>query len=214
MCFFTWYIAATIACIICAIVTVRIPPISNIDDRFKDGSEKPYKNLNQSQKNIFRSGLEVALNTADQAPPIKTLVRLASKMSLEQLFAVLGPSLALGTMSTILAFHSPIGEMIGSPIAWILSFFSVENSKYIAPGFIFGFLDQFVPAVIAGNVANETMRFVLAGLSICQIIFMSETGVIILRSGLPVNLLQLFQLFVIRTLIIIPILLLFALMTF
>ena len=48
------------------------------------------------------------------------------------------------------------------------------------------------------------MRFILAGLSLCQLIYMTETGLVVLQVGLPVSVFQLFQIFVIRTLIVTP----------
>ncbi|MCC3861403.1 YjiH family protein [Pseudemcibacter aquimaris] len=212
--FFLWYFASMIACVACAIITVRIPPISRIPDIYKDGTVSNNNEDTNQHQNIILRGVDIAMKTADNAPPVKRSAKLATHMSMEQLFAVLGPSLALGTMTTILAFHSPVGELIGTPISWIISLFNVENAKYIAPGFVFGFLDQFIPAVIASNIEGDVMRFVLAGLSMCQIIFMSETGVIILRCGLPIKFSQLLQIFIIRTLIVIPILLIFALIIF
>ena len=50
----------------------------------------------------------------------------------------------------------------------------------------------------------------LAGLSVTQLIFFAETGVLILRSVIPLNILQLIGIFFLRTVIALPILALVA----
>ena len=67
-----------------------------------------------------------------------------------------------------------------------------------------------MPAIVASGIESEVTSFVLAGLSVCQIIFMSEVGVIILRSSLPVDLTDLILIFLLRTMIILPVLILGA----
>ena len=67
-----------------------------------------------------------------------------------------------------------------------------------------------MPAIIAKGISSEVTSFVLAGLSVCQLIFMSELGVIILRSSLPLSLWELAQIFLLRTVIVLPVLILGA----
>ena len=75
-----------------------------------------------------------------------------------------------------------------------------------APALFSGFVDQYMPALAAANISNETTSFVLAGLSVTQLIFMSEVGVIILRSSLPLSLGELAVIFLLRTAITLPVL--------
>ena len=72
-------------------------------------------------------------------------------------------------------------------------------------GLVIGFLDLFTPALLAANLESELTRFVAAGMAVSQIIYMSDLGVLVLRSGLPLNLLRLFWIFSLRTIIIYPI---------
>ena len=73
-----------------------------------------------------------------------------------------------------------------------------------------GFVDQFMPAIIARSVDAEFWRFVLGGLSVTQLVFLSEFGILVLRSKLPVDLKTLFIVFVQRTIITAPVLLVMA----
>ena len=75
----------------------------------------------------------------------------------------------------------------------------------LPPGFLVGFFDQFLPALLAKGIESEMARFILAGLSVCQLIYMAEVGVLILYSSLPLNFWQLLAIFIIRTIIVFPV---------
>lgn len=212
--FFIWYMTAILACIVCAIITPRVPPISRIPATFVGGSANAER-LRQAKKGpLLKRSLDNAISTAAHTPPVKELARLGNIMMFEQLFGIIGPLIALGTITAAVAFHSPIGEWISMPIAWLLSLFQVEDAVRVAPGFIFGFMDQYIPTIIASDLTSAPMRFILAGLSLCQLIFMTETGLVMIRVGLPVTVFQLFQIFVIRTIIVTPVLAITAMMLF
>lgn len=208
--FFPWYLTAIIACIVCAIITPRIPPLASIENTYKDGIDRSHEHDAGEDKPLLTRSYETALTSAVKAPNPPELARSGSLMFVEQLFGVTGPMMALATMAAIVAFHSVLGEWITAPIGWILSLLEVEQSTRVGIGFLFGFIDQFIPAVIAGDLQGEAIRFILAGLSLCQLIYMSETGLVMLRVGLPINAWQLFLLFIIRTIIVVPVLVIAA----
>ena len=61
-----------------------------------------------------------------------------------------------------------------------------------------------VDGLVASGIEASTTSFLLAGLAVCQLIFMSEIGILILRSKLPLGLRDLVVIFVIRTVIAVP----------
>jgi nucleoside recognition membrane protein YjiH len=75
-------------------------------------------------------------------------------------------------------------------------------------------MDQFIPTIIAGNLTSPTTKFVLAGLSLTQLIFFAETAILIMRSAIPITIAQLVTIFIIRTVIAFPILVVIAHMLF
>jgi nucleoside recognition membrane protein YjiH len=65
-----------------------------------------------------------------------------------------------------------------------------------------GFTDMFTPAVIAaGTVTAPMTKFIIAVISVTQVIYLSEVGGLILGSKIPVNFIELFIIFLERTLI-------------
>ena len=67
------------------------------------------------------------------------------------------------------------------------------------------FGDQFLPVIMGANIESELTRFVILVLAVNQLIFMSEVGAILLRSAIPINFGQLFIIFILRTLVALPI---------
>lgn len=63
-----------------------------------------------------------------------------------------------------------------------------------------------MPTLVASGINSDRTSFVLAGLSVCQLIYMSECGVIILRSSLPLRVWDLTLIFLLRSLIVLPVL--------
>ena len=63
-----------------------------------------------------------------------------------------------------------------------------------------------MPALLARGLTSDFWRFVLGGLAVTQLVFLSEFGVLVLRSSLPVGLADLSLVFGIRTLVTAPML--------
>ena len=74
-----------------------------------------------------------------------------------------------------------------------------------APALLVGFADMFLPAVLAKDIDSELTRFVIISVSITQLIYLSDVGFLILKTRIPVNFLDLVVVFLLRTLITLPI---------
>ena len=55
--------------------------------------------------------------------------------------------------------------------------------------------------IAAGEITSELTLFIVAVVSVTQLLYMSEVGALILGSDIPVNLWELFVIFIQRTLI-------------
>lgn len=79
-----------------------------------------------------------------------------------------------------------------------------------APAMVIGFADMFLPALLSKGIESEITRFVISGMAVTQLIYMSEIGVLILKSKISLNLMELFAIFLLRTLICLPVFALIA----
>lgn len=208
--FFTWYLVVIASCLICALITVRVPPLSRIPDNYYASVGKQIDEEIPKGVSNFSWSLQQATQRAARGPDVTTFLRNGWLSALDVVFGVIAPAMAIATAASILMFHTPLFEWLAYPIAMVLEWLQVPHAKAAAPGFLVGFLDQFIPALVAKPLDSEFTRFILAGLSVCQLIYMAEVGVIILRSSLPISFLQLLVMFALRTVILFPVLLLFA----
>jgi nucleoside recognition membrane protein YjiH len=118
--------------------------------------------------------------------------------------------MAIGTAALVLAEHTPVFTWISAPMVPVLELLRLPEAAAVAPATIVGFADMFLPAVLIAGVESELTRFVIGCLSLTQIIYMSEIGVLILKSSLPVSFAELAVIFVLRTAITLPIIALMA----
>jgi len=78
----------------------------------------------------------------------------------------------------------------------------VPQAEAVSKTMIVGFTDMFTPSVLAaGTITSPMAKFIVAVISVTQLIYLSEVGGLILGSKIPVNLPELFILFLERTII-------------
>ncbi len=204
--YFSWYLTMILACGLCAFVMVRLPPLSRMPDSYCPGTAEDREGEVPAPGGIFSRAVQAAVDRASTAPGPAALLRSSLLQTVSVTFNVIPAAMALATLTTILVFHTPVFDTLSWPLAWLLGVLHFPDAAGAAPGFLAGFLDQFMPALIAADLDSELARFVLAGLSVTQLIFMAEVGVLILRSSLPLGFAELAVIFVLRTVIVFPIL--------
>lgn len=205
--FFNWYLSVVVACMLCAIITVRIPPLCTIKETYYPPVGRQIEGRKTHHSNPLRASVENAMIRAKSAPGPKKFIKNGWFGAIGVVFGVLGPSMAVGTTTIILLIQTPVFDILSYPIFFILDLIQFPEAKAAAPGMMIGFLDQFMPALVAANIENELVKFVLAGLGITQLIYMSEVGLIIIRSSLPLKFRHLAVIFILRTVISFPVLL-------
>ncbi len=209
--FIPWYGFIILACLIAAFITPRLPPLSRKADTYiaSGNPEKKEPALNESDKahaSLLRESWKAALQRAKEAPGLKGFFAAGFRNLAFFLFSVITAAMALATVATLLVFETPVFEWIGYPFIVLLEVLQLPEAVAAATALFAGFLDQYMPALAAAGVDSEVTSFVLAGLSVAQLIFMSETGVIILRSSLPITFGELVIIFLLRTAIVLPVL--------
>nr|WP_241878175.1 hypothetical protein [Psychrobacter sp. PraFG1]UNK04604.1 hypothetical protein MN210_10065 [Psychrobacter sp. PraFG1] len=83
----------------------------------------------------------------------------------------------------------------------ILEMLHIPEAAKAAPAMVMGFADMYLPALVGKSIESEMTRFIVGAASITQIIYMSEVGALIIKSNIKLNVLELFVIFMIRTLI-------------
>ncbi|HLR72696.1 MAG TPA: YjiH family protein, partial [Pseudogracilibacillus sp.] len=92
----------------------------------------------------------------------------------------------------------------------VLNLLQIPEAAEAAQTVVVGFADMFLPAILGSGIESEMTRFVIGTLSVTQLIYMSEVGALLLGSKLPINMKDLIIIFILRTVITLPIIALMA----
>jgi nucleoside recognition membrane protein YjiH len=149
--------------------------------------------------------LQQAVERAQGAPSPWRLIRGAVSTYLDVLFDLLPVAMALGTLGLVLAEYTAVFTYLSYPFSLLLRLLAVPEATEAAPAMLVGFADNFLPAVLAKGIESELTRFVIACVSFTQLIYLTEIGVLLMRSQFKFNLLELFAIFLLRTLIATPV---------
>ncbi len=202
--FVEFYLTVVVAGLIAALITPRIPPLSRIPDLYSEAG----KQLNEdilSEGGLWRSGLAAALNKAQQAPGLKQWSQSALHNLFDIWFGLMPPLVGIGTLGLVIAEFTPLFTWLSYPLIPLLELMRLPEATAAAPAFLVGFAEMFLPAVLASNIESEVTRFVVITVSITQLIYMSEVGVLIMKTRIPLNFGTLVQVFLLRTAITLPI---------
>jgi nucleoside recognition membrane protein YjiH len=120
-------------------------------------------------------------------------------------FGVLPVVMGLGTIALVVAEYTSLFAIMGKPFIPFLELLSIPDAAAASETMVVGFADMFIPAILAASIDSELTRFVIAAMSVTQLIYMSEVGALLLGSKIPVNILELFFIFILRTLITLPV---------
>lgn len=209
--FFYFYITVIVSCLIAAMIMPRIWPLKNIPDEYaKDVSEDARTEQLPEGKTALRHGYDMATEVGIKAPGFKKFFISGFKTVVDMWFVILPVVVSIGTIATIIANYTPIFEVIGKPFVPLLELLQIPEASHASQTILIGFADMFLPSILIEGVKSDITRFVIGALSISQLIYLSEVGGVILGSKIPVSIGKLFMIFLIRTLITLPIIALLA----
>lgn len=213
--FVPFYLTVCLASLVCALIMPRIYPLN----KFKDSTYNNVKHLKEelvpSGTNLFSFGLKKAINRASTAPSFKDIMINGCKTVIDMYLALLPLVMAWGTLALIVAEFTPFFNIISIPVVFILKLLGIPNATSAAPAVLVGFTDMFLPSImVSGNEISQITQFIIGTLSITQLIYLTETGAVILKSDIPLKLKDLFILFIVRTLISLPVITIVAKLIF
>lgn len=203
--FLPLYGTVVLAGFVAAVIMPRIPPLSKFSDTYLKEDQEPLDESIPKNYTAITWGYKQAVDRASKAPNLINYLKIGIKNVLDMWIGVLPIVMAIGTLGVIVAEFTPFFTWIGTPFVPILEVLQVPEAKAAAETLLVGFTDMFLPAIIIEGVANDMTRFVVAALSVTQLIYLSEVGGVLLASKVPVNFWHLLVIFLMRTAITLPI---------
>jgi nucleoside recognition membrane protein YjiH len=208
--FIPLYFTVVVAGLAAAVIIPRIPPLSWKQDRYYEPVGRQLPEEAPTEGGLLRASVEGAVERALKAPAPRTLVRATLVNITDIFFGLLPLVMAIGTAALVLAEFTPVFTWISYPMVPVLEWLRLPEAAAAAPATLVGFADMFLPAVLLTGVESELTRFVIGCLSLTQLIYMSEIGVLILKSKIPLSFVELVVIFLLRTAITLPIIALMA----
>ncbi|CAH2213820.1 YjiH family protein [Tepidibacter aestuarii] len=205
------YFSSLLIAFIITIFMVRIPPLSKKPNVYFNGRRQTKEEIVSESKfelGIFKKGIDRAAKRAYTAENIFKEISSSLIDGYTILPKVLTLLSAVGITGLIVAEYTPFFHWVGMLFIPILKIFAIPNAAEIAPSVPVGIAEMFLPVLLIADkvdVLDIGARYFITTLSMVQIIFFSETIVVMIATRLPVKLSELIICFLERTLIGIPI---------
>lgn len=197
-----YYLLICLVGIVCAIILPRIPPLSLKKDEYMVPGKAMAEDLPEGYTSTVDYGLALAVKRVDEHRGVVQFVENGVKNAAGMWFGVLPVVMCIGTLALVLANNTVIFDYLGMPFLPLLELLQVPEAAAASKTMIVGFTDMFTPSIIAAeSITSDMTRFIVATISVTQLIYLSEVGGLVLGSKIPVNLLELFILFLERTII-------------
>ncbi|UOQ92336.1 YjiH family protein [Halobacillus shinanisalinarum] len=208
--FVPFYLTVAFSSLVAAIICPRIPPLSRKENTYYEGTGKQISEDMPNGVTQFQWGFQKAVEKASSIRSSGQIVKNGLKTVADIYFGLIPLVMALGTLALIIAEFTPIFDYISYPLVPILEFMQIPQAAEAAPAMLVGFADMFLPAVIGAGIEAEITKFVIACVSLTQLIYMSEIGMLLIKSKIPITVGELLIIFLQRTVITLPIIVIIA----
>lgn len=208
--FLAFYGAISIASFVAALILPRIYPLNKKKETYKEGVKVRINEIVPEGNTVHSWAVTNGVNKAKTAPGPVGLVMSGLKTVADVYFSLMPIVMLLGTISLIIAEYTPFFSIISTPLIPVYTLLNVPDATLAASATLVGFADMFLPAIFVKGSEYEITRFIIGALSFTQLVYLTETGAVILRAKIPVNFKDLLIIFVERTLITLPIIVLIA----
>ena len=199
--FGVYYLLICFVGVVCAIICPRIWPLCKKPETYLVPGKAMPDALPAGCKSSHAYGLALAMKRVGEHEGVGAFFLSGLKNCLTMWFSVLPTVVAVGTAALLLANFTPIFQWLGLPFEPLLRLLGVPEAKAAAGTMVIGFTDMFTPAILISTCPDDMTRFIVAVISITQVLFLDEVGGLILSSKLPVSFWELFVILIERTVI-------------
>ncbi|MGM0378498.1 MAG: YjiH family protein [Bacillota bacterium] len=200
-----FYGAIALSTAIIAFVTARLP-LKKYKKTYYEGVE-PKSTEIPEDKTVLQHAYNSAIEAAKEANFVD-IMKDAFKGVVRIYVGFLPVIMFVGTVGLIVAEYTPFFDIISAPLVPVFTLlgYSKEVASMMAPASLVGFADMYLPALFISGSPSEASRFFIGVLAFTQLIFMSETGMVLVETKIGVNFWDVIKVFVYRTVLSIPIL--------
>ncbi|NVK55097.1 MAG: YjiH family protein [Alteromonadaceae bacterium] len=208
--FLQLYGSMFLICTLCAVITPRLPPLRWIKDEYYPAQGKTLNEDVSHDESRFKMAMSRAYSVAATSPTPKKSLQRGWHSMMDIYLMMMPAAMTIELFTLAIYYNTSLFQTLTYPLSVLLELMQIPEAQAAAPGLLLGLFDQFVPTIIASELTSLKTKFVLAGLSVTQLIFFAESAILIMRSSIPLSVRHLVAIFVIRTCIALPLLVLIA----
>ncbi len=201
-----FYLSIFVTTLILAFIMARIP-----SKKFKDEYYDGVKNESQSALTQGR-GLKYAteLGCKKASSSSVSVGFISALKSVVGIYITFLPVImTVGTIGLIIAEYTNIFTIISYPLVPIFTLvgFDQADALLMAPAMLVGLADMYLPTIFIVESTSSAARFFVGVMSFTQLIFLSETGMILVKSKIGYNFLDIIKVYCLRTILAFPVIL-------
>jgi nucleoside recognition membrane protein YjiH len=169
-----------------ALVMPRLWPLKAIPDSYSGRAGKQAKEDLPEGYSLSEWALKTAVEKA-RNEGWNTVLSSCLKTFVSLVVSTMPLVVSWGTAVLLVANNTPLFQWISAPFAWMLALVKIPEAAQVAPAFVLSYADQFLAAVVGSSREAAAAKFMCAGISATGLIYMTEVGVLILNSSIPLG---------------------------
>ncbi len=187
---------------ILAVLFPRIWPLASIPENYHGGIET-YEVMPKEARHghsIFDWALLRGINKARHMN-FKLYLNETLSIAVPLLFGTVPLMITFGTVLLAIADMTPIIEVIAYPFTRLIEVLDVPEARVLGGVTVFAFVDQYLAAAYGQALFSETARFLCVCLSTVGLINLTEIGIHVWHSSIPVKFWQMAVIYLMRIII-------------
>lgn len=185
--------------ILLAALMPRIAPLSSVPDEYARG-----RSLYAARRSDVRRGMS-ALRWAvfrgmaqARRMTLSSYMRESRYIMFSLLFGTVPLMMTFGTLLLLAAEFTPAASALAVPFAALLDALGALESRLAAESVVFAFVDQYLAAAAGHALLTEADRFACVCLSVVGLVNLTEVGLHVWHSNIPLKLWQMAVVYAIR----------------
>lgn len=203
-----FYLTLLFVILVIAFITARLPFSKFPEDDYYKENNKGNKEIEIPEDDTrLEYAYQEAVEEADKTTFMDAIIHALKEIA--GIYVSLLPVImAVGTLSLIIIEYTPLFDIISIPLVYLYDFlgFPSETAELMGPASIVGLADMYLPTIFITQSASQAARFFIGVLSFTQVVFMAETGMILIDTEIGFNIWDVIWVFIYRTLLSLPIL--------
>ena len=200
-----FYLLVTIAAVIIAFILSRVWPFTKFPDTYSENADSIAATETVPAGFTKMEYAKILAGNKASKATLKDCLNDGLRMFMSVNVSLAPIIIAWGTIALIIVEYTSIFNVLSYPFGFLLDILGVEAAYEVAPATIVGFADMFIPILLMSTVENVATKFIVGGASLLQIIYLTETGAIMIKSDLDIGFFDILIVFLERTLLALPI---------